>query len=104
MSNKITYEERRAVYQAAIEKYGEKAQLTKAVEELGELIVEICHMRLGRGDREALADELADATIMCEQLRQIFDINDEVCDHMDYKVLRLSQRICRKDTGTDGKR
>ena len=95
--NNIPYEERQVVYQAAIEKYGEEAQIKKAIEELGELLVSICHYPDGKCSREDLADELADATIMCEQLRQVYGINDEVCRRMDYKVLRLAQRISGKD-------
>ena len=97
--NKISYEERREAYREALVKWGAEAQLTKAEEELAELIVEICHMKLGRGDPEKLADELADATIMLEQLRQIFDINDAVCAHMDMKVRRL-QLLIQRDGGT----
>ena len=91
--NNIPYEERWEVYQAAIEKFGEEAQIKKAIEELGELLVSICHYPDGKCSQEDLADELADATIMCEQLRQVYGINDEVCRSMDYKVLRLSKRI-----------
>ena len=89
----IPYEERREVYQAAIEKFGEEAQIKKAIEELGKLLVSICHYPDGKCSREDLADELADATIMCEQLRLIFGVNDEVWHHTDYKIDRLRRRI-----------
>ena len=42
---------------------------------------------------DKIAEELADVTIMMEQLRLMFDINAEVCAHMDGKVARLSDRI-----------
>ena len=50
-------------------------------------------MRNGRGDRELFADELADLTIMLEQLCLIYDVNDLVCEHMDLKAIRLQHRI-----------
>ena len=34
-------------------------------------------------------------TIMLEQLRIIFDMNDQVCEHMDKKIERLMGRIER---------
>ena len=91
--NKISYEERKAIYMAAIEKYGVVHQLNKFDEELGEFLTEWGRMRNGEGDRKKFADELADLTIMLEQLRLIFGVNDDVCARMDYKVLRLQSRL-----------
>lgn len=90
--NKITYEERCAVYKAAIEKWGAEAQVWMFVEEAAELTKEICKAQRGKHDPEAMADEIADVTIMCEQLRLIFDVNELVCEHMDAKIDRLKER------------
>ena len=91
--NKVTYEERKAIYEAALEKWGEQAQTMMAVEEMSELTKEICKMYRGKRDMEALADEIADVTIMMEQMRLLFDVNQLVQDRIDYKVKRLAQRI-----------
>lgn len=91
--NKVTYEERREIYQAALDKWGAEAQFNKFDEELGEFLAEFGRMRNGIGDIEKFSDELADLTIMLEQLRLIFGVNDLVCDRMDYKVLRLQSRL-----------
>lgn len=88
-----SHKERQAIYAEAIKKYGKEAQIKKAVEELSELLVEILHYTDERGSQEALVDELADATIMCEQLRRIFGIEDEVCARIDYKINRLKGRL-----------
>ena len=40
-----------------------------------------------------LAEEIADATIMLEQLRQMFNINDSVCSWMDYKIAALKRKV-----------
>lgn len=91
--NKINYEERAKVYSDALATFGANVQLAKALEELNEVQLELCRFLTGRGSVLHLAEEVADATIMLEQLRQIFDINALVCDTMDSKVLRLRQRI-----------
>ncbi len=90
----IPYEERRAVYEAAIDHYGVEHQIWKAVEEMSELIKELAKRQdEGGTTHEALVDELADATVMLEQLRLLFGVNKEVRDRMDFKVCRLARRL-----------
>ena len=95
MPNKITYEERKVIYEMAITKYSQMNQIIKAVEEMSELTKELCKLLVNdsKYSIEGIAEEIADVTIMMEQLRLIFDINDEVCDMMDSKVKRLENRI-----------
>ena len=97
--NKIPYQERKAIYEAALEQWGSQAQTMMAVEEMSELTKEICKLFRGKGDMEALADEIADVTITLEQLRLIYDLNDKVCDHMDSKVHRLAGRLGLESQG-----
>lgn len=96
--NKINYDERKATYRVAIRKYGVDAQVLMAIEEMSELIKEICKIPRGKKDLEALADEIADVTIMLEQLRLIYDLNDTVCEHMDMKIRRLQERLSMAGT------
>lgn len=91
--NKIGYVERCAVYSDALDVFGGDTQLIVAVEELSECQKEICKVLRGDGDLEHLAEEVADATIMIEQVRIMFDINDATCRHMDAKIERLKKRI-----------
>ena len=91
--NKINYEDRKKIYQAALRKWGVDLQTMMAVEEMSELTKEICKIKRGKMDLDALADEIADVTIMLEQLREIYGLNDAVCDHMDAKILRLQSRV-----------
>ena len=91
--NTVTYEERKAVYQAAYEKWGENSQVMMAIEEMSELTKEICKVYRGLGDINNLAEEIADVTIMMEQLRLIYNINDDVCEQMDIKIRRLQDRL-----------
>lgn len=91
--NVITYDERKSIYQTAWQKWGEEAQVMMAVEEMSELTKEICKIYRGKGNIDNLAEEIADVTIMMEQLRLIYDINDAVCEQMDLKIKRLQNRL-----------
>lgn len=90
----IPYEVRKAVYDDAITHYGKESQIMMAVEEMAELTKELAKaFRPDGTTREKLTDEIADVTIMMEQLRLVFDMNAEVQDRIDYKVQRLAQRV-----------
>lgn len=91
--NKIPYEQRVQTYTNALITYGEKAQMVVAMEELSECQKEICKLLRGKGNLANLAEEIADATIMLEQLRLFFQVNDLVCQKMDEKISRLDNRL-----------
>lgn len=91
--NKVEYMERKYTYEHALWAYGPEAQTMMAFEEMSELMKELCKHRRGQQNLDAIAEEVADVTIMLEQLRLIFGINDDVCRHMDRKVLRLQERL-----------
>ena len=91
--NRVPYSQRVEVYKAAIERYGTVEQMVVALEELSEAQKEICKHLRGQGCLEHLAEEVADATIVLEQVRLIHDINDQVCKKMDYKIERLRERL-----------
>jgi NTP pyrophosphatase (non-canonical NTP hydrolase) len=93
MVNRIGYEERKQVYSKALCTYGMENQLIIAIEEMDELTKEICKLFRGQQNTEAIAEEVADVTIMMEQIRYIFNINDEVSAMMDMKIERLQERI-----------
>ena len=61
------------LYQKALEKWGRTKQLIVAVEEMAELIIEICHdLRGNRSDNsDAISEEIADNEIMLEQLKHV---------------------------------
>lgn len=91
--NEITYDQRLQVYTNALIRFGKAAQLIVALEELSECQKEICKVMRGRTNLDNLAEEVADATIMLEQVREIFSINDLVCQKMDEKIQRLDDRL-----------
>lgn len=95
--NKITYEERKQLYDAALGKWGAKMQATVAIEEMSEVIKEITKMLRGKLDREHMAEEIADARIMLEQVCSMLNINDSVDSWMDYKVAALKRKVSKCD-------
>lgn len=85
--------DRVAVYAEALETFGVDTQLVVALEEMSELQKEICKSLRGFTHPAELAEELADATIMLEQLRFIFSVGPAAEKIMANKVARLRQRI-----------
>lgn len=91
--NKIPYDQRLQTYINAFIQYGEEMQMIVALEELSEVQKELCKFMRGLGNKEHLAEEIADATIMLEQMRYIFDVNDMVSQKMDEKIRRLDDKL-----------
>lgn len=100
MMEHIEYKDRKQIYIQAVEHFGVDGQLVKAIKELNECSQQLCKVLLDQGDRRNLAEEVADATIMLEQVRVALDINEDVHKQMDYKLLRLQDRIL-KDKGKE---
>ena len=77
------------ILKEAIETYGDKAQINKAVEELAELIVAIHH-----NDRAAIVEEIADVEIMLELVKYILGISEKEIDGVKTdKLIRLRGRL-----------
>ena len=81
------------VWRTTIGKWGSRLQLIVAVEEMSELTKEICKFNRSKADISAIAEEIADVSIMLEQLKIIFGCADKVEEYIDYKIKRLSERI-----------
>jgi len=72
----------------AIDHWGVEHQKRKAMEELGELLVELSKEQDGRTNADLIRGELADVIIMCEQLRLIYG-GKETDAWIDRKLERL---------------
>lgn len=94
--NKITYDARCEVYRKAIERWGD-LQIIVAIEEMSEVIKALTKFFRKpspiKNVLPSIIEEVADATIMLEQLRLIFGINEQVCEAMDAKIMRLKGRV-----------
>lgn len=85
------------VYAAALSAFGERTQMIVALEELSECQKEICKMLRGEGNVDHLAEEIADAQIMLEQITMIFQTQSLVTNYREMKLLRLAERVRRKE-------
>lgn len=78
--------------QRAINYFGKDMQTQKAMEEMGELIVELSRKNTERYDKLAVAEEIADVIIMMEQMRLIIGPK-QVDDYIGLKIERLDSRL-----------
>ncbi len=90
----------KVIMAAAIDRYGEGAQLVKCCEELGELTQAICKLfdkSTGlKPDVEAVVEEIADVEIMLDQARMILAVDPEAEQRWrDRKLRRLKARLDR---------
>lgn len=86
-------ESRKKVYDEALIKWGKHNQLVVAIEEMSELQKEICKYFRHEGKDQDLVEEVADVSIMLEQIIFVFDIEDDVKKVMQEKIRRLERRI-----------
>lgn len=84
------------IYASALTAFGERTQMIVALEELSECQKEICKMLRGEGNVDHLAEEIADAQIMLEQVTMIFQTQSLVTNYREMKLLRLEERARRK--------
>lgn len=83
----------RSILEKAITHYGPEMQKTVAIEEMSELIKEICKDRRGENNFINLAEEIADVEIMLEQLKMIYSIDKLVEVQKQKKLNRLQERL-----------
>ncbi len=88
----------KVILAAAVERYGEGAQLVKCCEELSELAHAICKrfdVSVGyERDGEEVVEEIADVEIMLEQLRVILRVDPEMEQRWrERKLNRLRRRL-----------
>ena len=88
--------DRLALYDEAIMKWGVEAQREMVYEEVGELITAVARHRRGRADRKEVITELADVTIMCEQLAYMLGYEDYEKE-IDEKLVRLRDEKLHKN-------
>lgn len=88
----MTIEERK-IFLKAIVHYGIENQKNQAVEEMSELIKEICKANRGMMNLENFAEEIADVEIMVDQLKIIYSLGESVDRYRTYKLKRLEYKI-----------
>lgn len=86
------------VLEKAIEVYGADLQKQVAIEEMSELIKEICKDFRGKGNKHFIIEEIADVQIMLQQLLIIYGISTvELSIATKLKLDRLEKRLANED-------
>lgn len=105
--SKVKYEKKeelmdKEVLQKAINKYGASKQMDMCIEEMSELTKAICKIKRELASEEGftkeetqnnLYEEIADVSIMLEQVNMMFECEDEVNKQIEYKINRLKERL-----------
>ena len=89
---KMNKEEQKGLYERALTIWGSDAQETMVFEELGELTTALARYKRGRAMVEDVITELADVTIMCEQMAILFGY-EKYKDEIERKLERLKKRL-----------
>ena len=78
-----------------VEHYGFEGQREILVEECAELIQAVCKIkREGGGVSFNFLEELADVSIMIEQMKQAF-ADDELIDYLSFVNRKIERQMCR---------
>ena len=86
-------EQENKIYEEAIEFFGATSQKIMVIEEMSELIKELCKELRDRGNIECIAEEVADVEITLDQIKKIYNINDRVAQYKDSKLSRFATRM-----------
>ena len=90
-----------SIYQRAIDKFGYAAQTNQAIEECSELITSLLHFKRGKCSQADVITEIADVSIMCEQLKIMFG-RDSVDREIESKLTRLEINLSNLPIGIIG--
>ena len=85
-------EKRIELYQKCLSKWGEEAQINMVYEEIGELLTALSRFKRGRANHNDIMTELADVSIMVEQMATLMSYEDFEKEK-DYKLNRLKQKL-----------
>ena len=94
----LTREEQRNICKKAVDNFGEISQMIKTTEEMGELIRAISRIILQQGESDEQIEsnyneEIADVTIMLEQLKYTRHYKQELVDFWKEEKLKRLKGI-----------
>ena len=81
------------ILKKALQHYGENSQRIVAIEEMSELIKELCKVASCEENIAHIAEEIADVRIMLDQLEIMFDCAGAAAVYQAAKVERLRKRL-----------
>ena len=86
----------RRVMEEALARYGLVRQALKANEEIGEFLAELNRNMLGMENLSHVAEELADAAIMLQQMEMGLGIEEQVAWWRTQKLIRLEAKLNKR--------
>ena len=82
------------ILEKAVQTWGTHAQLLMVLEEMSELQKEILkNINRGKDNLDAIIDETADVEIMLEQLKYIYQIQQQVKERIPVKLEKVKARL-----------
>lgn len=85
------------ILKKALQHYGANSQRIVAIEEMSELIKELCKVARCEENIAHIAEEIADVRIMLDQMEIFFDCKKQVEIIESEKLQRLVERMKRYD-------
>ena len=85
--------ERSEILKNALKHYGANSQRIVAIEEMSELIKELCKVARCEENIAHIAEEIADVRIMLDQMEILFDCAGAAAAYQADKVERLRKRL-----------
>lgn len=90
----------RGILESALITYGQKAQIMMCIEECAELTNALAKMPRGRVTEAEIITELADVSIIVDQLSMMFG-EEKVFEERQRKIQRLEMRLAEARKGGD---
>lgn len=84
------------IYTKALSKWGLNAQIDMCIEEMAELMQAFSKYKRGIGDVNQIAEEMADVSIMLEQMALAFDCHNKIVWYKQFKLSRLMNLLKSK--------
>lgn len=81
------------IFKDAIETYGAEVQIDMVFEECSELIDALCKWKRGRSSIQDIVTEMADVSIMIDQLKVMFEVDDAFENERVKKIEKLTKRL-----------
>lgn len=91
-------DKQKSICRRILEHYGADNQHKQAIQECSELITAICHRMDGRATDDAVIDELADVSIMVEQLANVYG-RSRLESRIEDKLRRQLERMKEAEDG-----
>ena len=85
--------EDREVYMDAIRNWGVDAQIDMVYEECGELLTAVSRLRRGRCTIDDVVTEMADVSIMIDQLNVMFNLGEKFDKEKSRKINKLRDKL-----------